>query len=112
MDERMARILSEAGGSGEGGGPLVDWSLRVSALAEAFSESRFVVLRDPRMAILSSMSAWATGRFAVEPPLPGWWGEPWSFPVVEGWQGLVGRPLAQVAAAKWLGISAAIREDI
>jgi uncharacterized protein (TIGR03032 family) len=114
VDERMALALREAG---EIDGSSVDWSprwsLRAGALAAAFPEARFVVvLRDPRLAMLSSLRAWATGQFAVETELSGWWGEQWSFPVTEDWKSLVGRPLAHVAAAQWLGISAAIREDL
>ena len=58
------------------------------------------------------MRAWLSGRFVSAPGLPGWWGEPWSLPLIPGWQELIGRPLAEVAAVQWLTIAQAIREDL
>lgn len=95
----------------------VDWaprnSLRLSLLASVKPNMRVVhVTRDPRMAIHSLVEAWRTGRFVSEPGLPGWWGEPWSYPLIPGWQNLAGKPLHQVAAAQWLTIEETIRADL
>lgn len=59
-------------------------------------------VRDPRTAVDALMAAWESGRFACEPQPPGWWGDPWSFDLIDGWQGLVGRPLSVVCARQWL----------
>ena len=95
----------------------VDWaprnSLRLSLLASVVPNLRVVhITRDPRMAIHSLVEAWRTGRFVSEPGLPDWWGEPWSFPLIPEWKDLAGKPLHQVAAAQWLTIEEAIREDL
>ena len=95
----------------------VDWaprnSLRLSLLASVMPNLRVVhITRDPRMAIHSLVEAWRTGRFVSEPGLPGWWGEPWSFPLIPGWKDQAGKPLHQVAAAQWLTIEEAIRTDL
>jgi uncharacterized protein (TIGR03032 family) len=60
------------------------------------------VLRDPRTAVAALMAAWGSGRFAVEPQPQGWWGDRWSFAVIDGWQALVGQPLAVVCGRQWL----------
>ena len=100
-----------------GGDWSVDWAprnaLRVPALADLDPDVRFVhVVRDPRRAISSLVEAWRSGRFVSEPGLPGWWGEPWSFPLIPGWRELAGRPLHEVAAVQWLTIEQLIREDL
>jgi len=95
----------------------VDWApksgLRIPLIDAADPDARFVrVVRDPRRAVASLVQAWRSGRFASEPDLPGWWGEPWSFPLVPGWPELAGKPLHEVAATQWLTIDALVRDDL
>jgi len=69
-----------------------------------------LVMRDPRTAVGALMCAWEARTFAVDPQPEGWWGEPWSFDLVDGWEELLGRPLSVVCARQWLSLQcAAIR---
>ena len=111
--------LSEAllAAAGSGGDLTIDWaprnSLRLGVLASTIDEVRVIhVVRDPRMAVPSLVQAWRSGRFVSEPGLPGWWGEPWSFPLIPGWRDLAGKPLHEIAAVQWFGIDAAVRADL
>ncbi|MFM1965505.1 MAG: hypothetical protein RL134_1230 [Actinomycetota bacterium] len=95
----------------------IDWaprlSLHIAQIAAADPDARFVrVVRDPRRAVASLVQAWRSGRFVSEPELDGWWGEPWSFPLIPEWQGLAGKPLHEVAAAQWFTIDAAVRDAL
>ncbi|CAB4938917.1 MAG: TIGR03032 family protein [Actinobacteria bacterium] len=69
--------------------------------------SEVVVLRDPRTAVGALMSGWGSGRFAIDPQPEGWWGDRWSFTLIDGWQELVGQPLAVVCARQWLTLQLA-----
>ena len=89
---------------------VVDWnprlSVRVGLLATALPNAKFVlVARRPVPTISSMVDAWRTERFASIPDLPDWWGEPWAFPLIEGWRELIGAPPAQVCATQWAGIT-------
>ena len=119
------RITDGSGGISEalrqavdsGGDLTIDWaprnSLRLGVLASTVDDVRVIhVVRDPRMAVPSLVQAWRSGRFVSEPGLPGWWGEPWSFPLIPGWRDLAGKPLHEIAAAQWFGIDAAVRADL
>lgn len=95
----------------------IDWnprlSMRVPLLASALPDAKFVlVTRRPVPTISSLIEAWRSRRFASIPDLPEWWGEPWSFPLIEGWHDLIGAPLAQVCAAQWAGITATLLDDL
>lgn len=102
----------------ESSGPwTVDWAprnaLRLPVVRRAVPDVRILhITRDPRMAVHSLVEAWRTGRFVSEPGLPGWWGEPWSFPLIAGWRELAGKPLHEIAAAQWLTIEGVIRQDV
>ena len=115
-DPRWSAFASGEDGSSDH--PMaVEWAprnaLRIGELVDEDPLVRIVhVVRDPRMAVPSLVEAWRTGRFVSEPDLEGWWGEPWSFPLITGWQELAGRPLHEVATAQWLGIEAAIRDAL
>lgn len=65
-------------------------------------QASIIVLRDPRTAVGALVTAWESRRFAVDPQPSGWWGEPWSFALIDGWEQLRGRPLTQVCARQWL----------
>lgn len=96
---------------------VIDWSprnsLRAGVIGDVVSDSKFIfVVRRPIEAISSLMNAWRSGRFVSVADLPGWWGERWSFPLVEGWKDVVGSPLAQVCAVQWAGITNAILDDL
>lgn len=98
-------------------GVVVDWhprhAMRLRLLAAADPDARFVVVsRRPALAISSLFEAWTTRQFASVPDLPEWWGDPWSFPLVEGWQDLIGAPVAQVCAAQWADIAQAMLDDL
>ena len=113
-DELRAYLADAVAGAGE---HRVDWNarnaLRIPLLAAAFPDARFVlVLRDVRPTVASGMEAWRSGRFVTVPDLPGWWGESWSFPLVEGWRDLIGAPLAEVVAAQVLAIDTTVIDDL
>ena len=110
-------VSAVASALSEGPAQTVDWapksSLRIPLIEAADPDMRFIrVVRDPRRAVASLVTAWRSGRFASEPDLPGWWGEPWSFPLIPGWPELAGKPLHEVAATQWLSIDALVREDL
>jgi uncharacterized protein (TIGR03032 family) len=89
---------------------VVDWnprlSVRVGLLAAALPDAKFVlVARRPVPTISSLMDAWRTEIFESVPDLPDWWGEPWAFPLIEGWRELIGAPPARVCAAQWASIT-------
>jgi uncharacterized protein (TIGR03032 family) len=95
----------------------VDWnprlSLRVRFLAEVLPDARFVlVVRRPVPTISSLMDAWRSGRFNSVPDLPGWWGEPWSFPLIDGWRELIGAPPARVCSTQWSAITNVVLDDL
>lgn len=66
-----------------------------------------LTLRDPRTAVAALVAAWESGRFAIDPQPPGWWGTPWSCALVDGWQALIGQPTAFVCAHQWLTLQLA-----
>lgn len=70
-----------------------------------------LVVRDPRTAVGALMAAWESGRFAVDPQPEGWWGDRWSFSLVDGWQHLVGQPTSVVCARQWLTLQVAAMRD-
>lgn len=89
------------------------WGLRLGLLAEALPDAKFVmVVRRPVPTIASLMEAWRSGRFATDRHLEGWWGEAWSFPVIPGWQDLIGKPPAEVCSAQWAYITSAMLDDL
>jgi len=117
VGERIGAIADLDGVRGEPGSVSVDWnprlSLRVGLLAKALPEARFVlVTRRPVPTISSLMDAWRSGRFVSVADLPGWWGEPWSFPLVEEWRELIGAPPARVCSAQWSAITSAVLDDL
>lgn len=112
-----AGVTAVAAALAEGPGQTIDWapksSLRIPLIDAADPDVRFIrVVRDPRRAVASLVTAWRSGRFASEPDLPGWWGEPWSFPLIPGWPELAGKPLHEVAAVQWFTIDALVRDDL
>lgn len=110
-------VAAVADALADGPDQTADWApksaLRIPLIDAADPQVRYVrVVRDPRKAVPSLVHAWRSGRFASEPGLPGWWGEPWSFPLVPGWPDLAGKPLHEVAAVQWLTIDALVRDDL
>ena len=94
------------------GGIEAQWSpadsLEVASISESDPTALFVlVVRRPMLTVSSSMAAWQSGRFVTQRDLAGWWGDAWSFPLVEGWERLIGVPLAAVCAAQWAAITEA-----
>ena len=86
---------------------------QLSAYRATFPDAKFVVLlRRPVENLLSAQSAWGSGKFISEPELPGWWGDKWSFPLIEGWRELIGSPLLEVAGAQWAKLSDAALNDL
>ena len=95
----------------------VDWnartSLRIPLLAAVYPDAKFVlVLRDVRAMVASGMEAWRSGRFVTVPDLPDWWGEKWSFPLVDGWRERIGAPLAEVVSAQAVVIETTAIDDL
>ncbi|CAB5000447.1 unannotated protein [freshwater metagenome] len=101
----LTQLLADGGIESEWAPPN---SLEVASIAEDDAEARFVlVVRRPLLTISSSMVAWQSGRFVSQRGLAGWWGDAWSFPLVDGWERLIGAPLATVCATQWAAISEA-----
>jgi uncharacterized protein (TIGR03032 family) len=95
----------------------VDWnprlSLRIELLARALPQARFLVVsRRIEPAVASLAEAWRSKNYAAIADLPGWWGEPWAFPLVEGWRDLIGQPLPLVCLSQWARIGAAIQAEL
>lgn len=95
----------------------VDWNPRLSLalglVARALPDADLLLMsRRPVPTISSLMEAWGTGRFATVRDLPGWWGEPWAFPLVDGWRDLIGAPPARVCTAQWAAITRAVLDDL
>lgn len=87
-------------------------SLRIPFLLELYPDARFLFLwRDPRENISSIMEAWRAGGWITYPQLPGWKG-PWSLLLPPGWQGLVDRPLEEVAAYQWDCVNRVVMSDL
>ncbi|MDE2357317.1 MAG: sulfotransferase [Alphaproteobacteria bacterium] len=88
-------------------------ALRVSYLATAFPEARFVWLwRDPRPTLASMMEGWRSGEFRTYPHLPGWTGLDWSFLLTPGWRELIGAPLNAIVAAQWAQTTRIALDDL
>ncbi len=88
-------------------------ALRVSFLAAAFPDARFVYLyRNPRETISSMLDAWRSGKFVTYPNLPEWPGQPWSLALVPGWRELGGRPPAEIAARQWRAVTDVLLDDL
>ncbi len=89
------------------------WSLQIGQLAAAAPTSRFIFMaRQPVPTISSLMFAWASRRFVSQPDLPDWWGDPWSFPLIDRWRELIGAPRARIAAVQWATITEAALDEL
>ena len=76
--------------------------LRVSFLAKAFPDARFVFLhREGRQNVSSLVEGWRHGGFVNLPRLEGWDRGDWCFALIEDWQRLNGASLSEVAACQW-----------
>jgi uncharacterized protein (TIGR03032 family) len=82
--------------------PLSGAGLLFSAADSADVRVPLLVVRDPRTAVAALMRAWESRQFALDPQPEGWWGDPWSFDLIDDWRELLGRPLAEVCARQWL----------
>ena len=78
---------------------------------DGFSDASIVVVRDPRTAVGALMAGWESGSFAADPQPAGWWGDRWSFTLIDSWRELVGEPLAVVCARQWLTLQVAAIRD-
>jgi hypothetical protein len=88
-------------------------ALRIPFLRALFPDARFIYLyRNPRDNLSSLFDSWRSGRFRTYPDLPGWIGEPWSHLLIPGWQGLIGKPLAEIVAAQWRITHEIILQDL
>jgi uncharacterized protein (TIGR03032 family) len=65
------------------------------------SAGEILVVRDPRTAVGALAVAWESRRFVRDPQPAGWWGTPWSFGLIEGWEALRGEPISVVCARQW-----------
>ncbi|MDR7099353.1 hypothetical protein J2X04_001700 [Lysobacter niabensis] len=77
-------------------------ALRVSFLARAFPDARFVFLhREGRQNVSSLVEAWHHGGFVNLPMLPGWERGPWCFSLIEGWREHGDDASCDLAAWQW-----------
>src|SRR3954454_10383479 len=93
--------------------PSARHAMRVPFLAAAFPDARFVCLLRPAAPSVSSLvEAWRSGRFVPYPRLPDWRGQPWSYPLIEGWRELADRAPHEIAAAQWQRITDLLLDDL
>jgi uncharacterized protein (TIGR03032 family) len=113
LDEQLKTLLVATDSNSNTVDYHPDLALQVGLLAEAFPDAKFIhVLRAPAPAIASGMRAWSSGKFVTHPNLEQWWGEKWSFGLIEGWRELIGKPLAEVVANQYITISNQIIDDL
>lgn len=87
-------------------------ALRIPFLRALFPDALFLFLhRDPAANLGSMLDAWQSGRFVTYAELPGWQG-PWSLLLPPDWQGLHGRPLAEVVAHQWRSANQAVMDEL
>lgn len=113
----IVRVAEQRGDGDSDAVTTIDWTprnaVRIGLLAEALPEAKFVLMvRRPIPAMASLMSAWASQRFASVPDLPEWWGDPWAFPLIDGWRDLIGSTTAEVATGQWAAIAATVMDDL
>lgn len=88
-------------------------ALRVPFIDAVFPEAHFIhLVRHPSEEIASMIEAWASGRFATYPQLPGWIGRPWSLVLTPGWREMSGRPLAEIAVRQWATATMILLDDL
>jgi uncharacterized protein (TIGR03032 family) len=88
-------------------------ALRVAFLAKAFPDARFVyVYREPEASISAMQAAWESGEIVTHPDLPDWSGQPWSGPLVPGWEELRGKDLSEIVARQWAAITEILLGDL
>jgi sulfotransferase family protein/aspartyl/asparaginyl beta-hydroxylase len=88
-------------------------ALRIPFFKAMFPDAKFVFLqREPRANISAIMEAWRSGGFVTYRNLPSWSGLPWSLLLIPGWQALVGRDLAEIAARQWRVTTETILDDL
>lgn len=114
---RQVRDRNDRFPSGEGMLTVLEQSplhaLRVPFLAATFRQARFVyVHREAAPTIASMAEAWRSQRFVPYPALPGWYGPPWSFALIEDWRALADRPIEEIAARQWQSITSTLLADL
>ena len=88
-------------------------AFRIREVAQNDETARFVyVSRTPLDVIASGLIGWQTGKFITHPELPGWWGEKWSFQLLETWKDYIGRPLIEIVVDQFIDTTEAIREGL
>jgi hypothetical protein len=87
--------------------------LRVSFLAKALPEARFLVLRRDGTATLASLlDAWRSRAFVTRTESPNPLVPEWSFAAPPGWQNLAPDSLAELVVHQWAAIWDAILDDL
>jgi len=87
-------------------------ALRIPFFDALFPDAVFIHLwRDPRENISSIIDAWQSGSWVTYPELTGWDG-PWSMLLPPGWDGMRGRPVAEIAAFQWMETNRIICDDL
>ena len=85
-------------------------SLRVSFLRSLFPNCRFVFLyREPQSNIGSLIDGWNSRKFTSYRLDDGF---EWKFLLPPGWRDLLGKPVAEIAAAQWKAANACILQDL
>ena len=59
------------------------------------------VTRHPIPTISSISDSWRAQKNVTNPDLQGWWGEKWSYALLDNWQDLIGKPLITIATAQY-----------
>ena len=59
------------------------------------------ITRHPIPTISSISDGWRAQKNITNPDLQGWWGEKWSYALIENWRDLIGKPLISIATAQY-----------
>jgi hypothetical protein len=88
-------------------------ALRIPFLKKAFPDARFIFLyREPLANISSLLEGWRSNRFLAYQDLPRWPYKEWHFLLPPGWEALVDKPLAEIAAHQWCAANQYILDDL
>jgi hypothetical protein len=88
-------------------------ALRIPFLKKVFPDALFVFLyREPLANISSLLEGWRSNRFLAYQDLPRWPYKEWHFLLPPGWEGLVDKPLAEIAACQWCAANQYILDDL
>ncbi len=88
-------------------------ALRILFFRQMFPDAKFIFLhRAAGPNIGSIIDVWESQKFVTYPRLPGWDGPKWSLLLPEGWRGMQGRTISEIAAWQWAQTNESIVRDL